>query len=172
MGLALDAPPRMWLVRRLAHWPTLAMFALLGVGGCTTTSTLVRTDGDTEFVHYSGSITLRGTYALDPENIETDGLVCFVPDAESRKRIPRKPNEVLGSDLLCFSNDGEARELLGLAGVEGSDPYCRYGPAVITIDRYSRYIAESEGTGSARLLRVHRYEAASVVSCSTFHDRF
>src|SRR5690606_29168838 len=92
----------------------LAAALPLAVASCATPDGLRVLANDGEFVRYAGSIRLSGVYFTDTANAEIGESVCFVPDASSQARLP---DDGVGHSphWLCFSNDEDARTLLGLA---------------------------------------------------------
>lgn len=134
------------------------------LASCSMPSQLLILKNDGEFIEYTGSATLSGLYFSDPSNLETQQLVCFLPDRSSQKLLPQD-SYVNPFHWMCFSNSTEAKGLLGLDSVPDLDSACYKGSAMITIRNYHRYIAESEGVSYSKLTSVHRHDAASAVPC-------
>lgn len=124
---------------------------------------MLRDDG--EFIEYGGSATLHGFYFLDPSNLETKDLVCFLPDGPSQKLLPQDSN-VNSLHWMCFSNSASAKGLFGLDSTRDNDSSCYRGSAKITMRNYHRYVGESEGVSSSELTTVHQHDAASNIPCA------
>ena len=139
------------------------------VVACSTDSNFRILSDDGEFVDYAGTATVNGVYFLDPNNIETNDLVCFLPDALGQKSLPQ---DSVNNQFhwMCFSNSVEAKILLELTSLQDMDSTCYKGSASITMKDYHRYIAESEGISRTELVNVFRHSVASAVPCGTLHS--
>lgn len=136
---------------------------------CSSTGQLEMMSNDGEFILYTGSIDLSGTYYSDPDNIETQQFVCFIPDASSQRLLPQGP-EPSPRHWLCFSNSPLARNLLGLDPAAGPGSGCKMGVAHLSIRDYQRYIAESEGVSFSELTRVNHHDAPLTVPCEKIYS--
>ena len=136
---------------------------------CATDSNFRMVSNDGEFVDYAGTATMNGVYFLDPNNIETSDLVCFLPDALGQESLPQD-SATNPFHWMCFSNSVEARLLLKLTSLQDMDSTCYKGSASITMKDYHRYIAESEGISRTELVNVFRHSVASAVPCGTLHS--
>lgn len=147
----------------------LVIAVLLVVIACSETSQLILLSNDGEFIEYSGTSTLSGTYFLDPSNLEIQDLVCFQPDEPSQKLLPTR-QDLNHPHWMCFSNSAEARKLFGLTSPQRTDSDCYKGYAKITVRNYRRYIAESEGVSLSEIAAVHHHSTGSTVPCDVVNS--
>lgn len=126
-----------------------------------------KTSGD--FKHYSGQVTLTGTYSrnLDPEYIDYMGdAICFKPDSAYTKLIPR-PKGDTRTAWFCFSNFDKAKATFKLSN-QIKKGYCTYeGKATITIKNYDLFFIESEGFDLTQLVSAKNITPAKAVKCET-----
>lgn len=147
----------------------LVITVLLVVIACSAPAQLILLSNDGEFIDYSGTATLSGTYFLDLSNLEIQDLVCFHPDEPSQKLLPTRP-DLNHPHWMCFSNSAEARKLFGLTSPRRTDSDCYKGYAKLTVRNYRRYIAESEGVSLSEIAAVHQHSAGSAVPCDVLNS--
>ncbi|MGY0612460.1 hypothetical protein [Luteimonas sp. A501] len=154
---------------RLLRTIALVIAAPFSAISCSTPVQMFMLSNDGEFIDYAGTATISGFYFVNPSNIEIHDAVCFFPDDSSQKSLPQDSD---GNPFhwMCFSNNAEAREMLGLDSLQHSDSACYQGYAKITVESYRRYVAESEGVSFSELTNTHQHSAASVVSCNAIHS--
>lgn len=125
-------------------------------------SALTKTSEDDTYVHYSGNITIKGTYS---ESINTPFLgdtLCFYADKETGYLIPRDPNlygENNGDNRapwFCFKNQQEAKDMFGINDSEvfKNSVECIEGTAEIEISEYTVNKMEAEVWDTAKLEKV------------------
>lgn len=144
----------------------LVITVLLVVIACPAPAQLILLSNDGEFIDYSGTATLSGTYFLNPSNLEIQDLVCFHPDESSQKLLPTH-SDLNHPHWMCFSNSAEARKLFGLTSPRLRASDCYKGYAKITVRNYRRYIAESEGVSLSEITAIHQHSAGSTVPCGS-----
>ena len=113
------------------------------------------------------AISVSGHYEhrTDSESREMlGGLVCFFPDEQSAKLLPR-PVETTKLTWFCFRNYKTAMKHLRI-GQGGAPRQCGFqGEAQVRIDRYSAYLGEGDDFDTARLRSVLRASAPRPIPC-------
>lgn len=136
--------------------------------GCAMLQGLVMVSSDGEYMEYAGFATLSGVYFSDPQNLEIQQLLCFVPDAHGQQVLPHD-SPANPFHWMCFSNSMKARRLLELEPDPDLASGCYHGSVTVTIQGYRRYIAESEGSSFSKLVASHEHGPASSISCDALH---
>lgn len=117
----------------------------------------------------AGDLTVSGRYEhrTDGGSLEMlGGLVCFYPDDESAKRLPRPP-KTSSLTWFCFQNSKTAMNQLGIHDRSSGLKRCgSRGRAEVRIDRYSAYLKEGDGFDTARLRAVLRKSPPESIPCA------
>jgi len=139
----------------------------------TTRTTLKKISQGERYTSYAGSVTVSGKYTeYNPETM-LGGVLCFFADDKTGYLIPRE-SDFWGpgqpdtrEPWFCFSNQEEARKLLGVNSKEifkDKTVECVSGPATVTVSSYVTDKLESETYDKARLDKVVSFKKYSL-SC-------
>ena len=113
---------------------------------------------------YTGQITVSGEYNYSFDNEAMGPMVCFTADKASAKLIPRKKGDER-SPWFCFRNQATALKTFKIPK-KPAKGYCEYrGKATVTVNQYSVYREESEGSDMAQLLATKGIKALPPKKC-------
>ena len=112
-------------------------------------------------------LTLTGSYEYrtDSESLEMiGGFVCFFPNKESAKLLPR-PKTDQRLSWFCFTNRAQSKKLLGIT-TKSTKPNCGMaGTATVQVSDYEAYLGEGDSFDTALLQSVIGNSNAKVISC-------
>ena len=116
------------------------------------------------FADTSLSLTGRYEYRADSDSLEMlGGLVCFYPNTESAKLLPRLPTDKRLS-WFCFTNTKQSKRLLGIP--LSTKTNCGLaGRATVQVSEYQEYVGEGDGFDTAVLQSVKGNSNAKALSC-------
>ena len=113
---------------------------------------------------YTGQITVSGEYNYSFDDEAVGPMVCFTADKASAKLIPRKKGDER-SPWFCFRNQATALKTFKIPK-KPAKGYCEYrGKATVTVNQYSVYREESEGSDMAQLLATKGIKALPPKKC-------
>ena len=113
---------------------------------------------------YTGQITVSGEYNYSFDDEAMGPMVCFTADKASAKLIPRKKGDER-SPWFCFRNQATALKTFKIPK-KPAKGYCEYrGKATVTVNQYSVYREESEGSDMAQLLATKGIKALPPKKC-------
>ena len=113
---------------------------------------------------YTGQITVSGEYNYSFDDEAMGPMVCFTADKASAKLIPRKKGDER-SPWFCFRNQATALKTFKIPK-KPAKGYCEYrGKATVTVNQYSVYREESEGSDMAQLLGTQNIKPLSPKKC-------
>ena len=113
---------------------------------------------------YTGQITVSGEYNYSFDDEAMGPMVCFSADKASAKLIPRKKGDERGP-WFCFRNQATALKTFKIPK-KPAKGYCEYrGKATVTVNQYSVYREESEGSDMAQLLATKGIKALPPKKC-------
>ena len=113
---------------------------------------------------YTGQITVSGEYNYSFDDEAMGPMVCFTADKASAKLIPRKKGDERGP-WFCFRNQATALKTFKIPK-KPAKGYCEYrGKATVTVNQYSVYREESEGSDMAQLLATKNIKPLSPKKC-------
>jgi hypothetical protein len=116
------------------------------------------------FADTSLLLTGRYEYRTDAESLEMlSGLVCFYPNKDSGKLLPRPPTDKRLS-WFCFTNIKQSKRLLGIP-LSTSINCGLTGTATVHVNGYEAYLGESDGFDTAALQSVKGNSNAKIISC-------
>ena len=113
---------------------------------------------------YTGQITVSGEYNYSFDDEAMGPMVCFTADKASTKLIPRKKGDERGP-WFCFRNQSVALKTFKIPK-KPAKGYCEYrGKATVTVNQYSVYREESEGSDMAQLVSTKNIKPLSPKKC-------
>ena len=113
---------------------------------------------------YTGQITVSGEYNYSFDDEAMGPMVCFTANKASAKLIPRKKGDER-SPWFCFRNQATALKTFKIPK-KPAKGYCEYrGKATVTVNQYSVYREESEGSDMAQLLGTQNIKPLSPKKC-------
>lgn len=117
------------------------------------------------FADTSLSLIGRYEYRTDPESMEMlGGFVCFYPNTESIKILPRSENPKQRI-WFCFRNKAESKKLLALPTQQFKSNCGFVGTANIRVNSYEAYYGEGDGFDTALLQSVVSHSKPKDISC-------
>lgn len=121
---------------------------------------------DVESAHHGSDTTLTGRYEYrsDPQSMEMlGGLVCFHPDRESARRLPRPASD--RNAWFCFRNDKQAKALLRLNDTTAGHECGVQGMAEVRVAGYTFAKPDSDDVDSALLLAASGVTVPEPLAC-------
>lgn len=107
------------------------------------------------FADTSLSLTGRYEYKTDSESLQMlGGLVCFYPNKESAKLLPR-PSTDKRLSWFCFANKKQSKKLLDIP-LNAKKNCGLAGTATVQLTEYKAYKGEGDGFDSAILQSVNK----------------
>jgi hypothetical protein len=111
------------------------------------------------------TLTGRYEYRTDPESwAMLDGLVCFYPNEESVKFLPR-PKTYQRLSWFCFRNVAESKKLLGITTKNTTTNCGMAGTASVKASDYEPYLGEGGNFDTAILQSVISNSNVKDISC-------
>ena len=150
----------------MKHWLVLTMVALTITPLTAAAEGLKfkRHDEPNGMDDYTGQITVSGEYNYSFDDEAMGPMVCFTADKASAKLIPRKKGDERGP-WFCFRNQATALKTFKIPK-KPAKGYCEYrGKATVTVNQYSVYREESEGSDMAQLLGTQNIKPLSPKKC-------
>ena len=119
---------------------------------------------DNGYDDYTGQITVSGKYSRHFDDEVMGDSVCFDVNGPTAKLIPRKKGDERGP-WFCFRNQATALKTFKIPK-KPAKGYCEYrGKATVTVNQYSVYREESEGSDMAQLLGTQNIKPLSPKKC-------
>ena len=113
---------------------------------------------------YTGQITVSGEYNYSFDDEAMGPMVCFTADKASAKLIPRTKGDER-SPWFCFRNQATALKTFKIPK-KPAKGYCEYrGKATVTVNQYSVYRVESEGSDMAQLVNTKNIKPLPPKKC-------
>ncbi|HYN53125.1 MAG TPA: hypothetical protein VES38_00280 [Methylotenera sp.] len=112
------------------------------------------------------TLTGRYEYRTDSESLEMlGGLVCFYPNTESAKLLPR-PQTDQRLSWFCFKNEVQSKKLFGIPTKSTKTNCGLTGTATVQVNEYEAYLGEGDSFDTAALQLVKGNSNTEVISCN------
>ncbi len=115
----------------------------------------------------ASEITLSGRYEYRSDNESQDMIgdfVCFFPEADSAKRLPRAQNDKRMA-WFCFANKTGSKNLLGISEAGKKSECGLVGTATVQITAYQPSQGEGDDFDTAQLQAVLNSTKPQTLSC-------
>lgn len=122
---------------------------------------------DGRYVEYQGELTLKGRFERLQDSITLDwrgDRVCFFPDAESTRQLPRAFSSSKPA-MFCFANTRGAIAQLGLPSAPAAGACGMTGTASVSISRYVVENGMGETYDLATLTKAANVSPLKTVAC-------